>query len=556
MVQVAKAGGEPAMRAVAYVRVSDKEQLDGWSMPGQRHEFERYCEQKDWQAVEVYSEEGISARSDSIGKRPQFRRLLDDCKRGRFDVVVVHSLDRWSRNVGVTLETFKQLADSRIAFVSITENIDYSSPEGKLSITMLGAFAQYFSDSLAKHTSKGMKERAMTGFQNGDVPFGYRRCNDDCHDEHKGRVHLVAAEADAVKQMFRLYARGDWSLSSIASWLNGQGFRTRNNRRLDDGYGGLTAGPRPFTLFSVRWILHNPFYTGRVRYKGELYEGAQEAIIDQDLYESVQKKMRNAKNRSSTFSPRSRVYLLKGIARCVICGYPLWSETSVPGYAYYREQKNARADFSCLANGKAIRCDVIDEQMDSVIQSLALVPSWRERIAAKMSVFSDRDRIVQQRKQITERLRRLGKAYVDGVMGDGEYGVQRTLLNDALNSLVLPEAHATIAAGELLENLGPVWREATLEEKHRLLTVMLEAVYVDLAASRSIVGLQPKAPFYPLFDSLKQMPGNKVIIFRPGEVQERKTGSVLNAEPDFGLVETGESRTPRPKELAQDLLQA
>ena len=42
MVQVAKAGGEPAMRAVAYVRVSDKEQLDGWSMPGQRHEFERY----------------------------------------------------------------------------------------------------------------------------------------------------------------------------------------------------------------------------------------------------------------------------------------------------------------------------------------------------------------------------------------------------------------------------------------------------------------------------------------------------------------------------------
>ena len=73
---------------------------------------------------------------------------------------------------------------------------------------------------------------------------------------------------------------------------------------------------------------------------------------------------------------------------------------------------------------------------------------------------------------------------------------------------------------------------------------MLEAVYVDLAASRSIVGLQPKAPFYPLFDSLKQMPGNKVIIFRPGEVQERTTGSVLNTEPDFGLVETGETRSP------------
>ncbi len=113
-----------------------------------------------------------------------------------------------------------------------------------------------------------------------------------------------------------------------------------------------------------------------------------------------------------------------------------------------------------------------------------------------------------------------------------------------------------ISAGEVLENLGFVWDKATLEEKHRLLRTMLEAVYVDLAASRSIVGIQPKAPFYPLFDSLKQTPGNKVMIFRPGEVEQKKTGPVCEAEPDCGLVETGESRTPRPEELAQDLLQA
>ena len=227
----------------------------------------------------------------------------------------------------------------------------------------------------------------------------------------------------------------------------------------------------------------------------------------------------------------------------------------MPGYGYYREQRNSRAEFNCLANGKAIRCDVIDEQMDAVIRSLTLESSWRERIMAKMAVFSERDRIVKQRKVITEKLRRLGKAYVDGLVGEGEYGVQRMLLNDALNGLVVPESDATIKAGEMLENLGFIWERATLEEKHRLLRTMLEAVYVDLAASRSIVGIQPKAPFYPLFDSLKRVPDNKVTIFRPGEV-ERKTGSVCEAEPDCGLVETGESRTPRPKELAQDLLQA
>ncbi len=536
-----KPGGEQVIRAVAYIRVSTEEQVDGWSMAAQRHEFERYCEQRGWEATRLYSEEGISARSDSVAKRPQLRRLLEDCRRGSLEVVVVHSLDRWSRNLRVTLETFKQLADNGIAFVSITENIDYSSPEGKLFIAMLGAFAQYFSDCLAKHTSKGMKERAMSGFQNGDVPFGYERCSEECGDGHKGRIHVVAAEAEAIRQVFQFYACGDWSLSRLAGWLNEKGFRTRNKRPLDDGHGGLVAGPRPFTLFSVRGVVHNAFYTGRVKYKGEFYEGAHESVIEQSLYDVVQKRLKEAKNRSSTVSPRLRVYLLKGIARCVFCGYPLWSESSLPGYGYYREQRNSRADFSCLANGKAIRCNVIDEQMDVIIGSLTLESSWRERIMAKMGAFSEHERILKQRKQITEKLRRLGKAYVDGLVSDGEYGVQRTILNDALNSLVEPENDATMSAGEILENLGLIWGKATLDEKHRLLKNMLEAVYVDLAASRSIVGIQPKAPFYPLFDSLKRNPENRVIIFRPGEVEQRKTGSSFEQEPDCGLVETGES---------------
>ena len=254
-----------------------------------------------------------------------------------------------------------------------------------------------------------------------------------------------------------------------------------------------------------------------MKYRGEFYEGAHEAIVDAGMYETVQKRLREARSRSSTVSRSSRLYLLKGIARCVFCGYPLWSESSSPGYTYYREQRNSRAEVNCLANGKAIRCDVIDDQMDALIKSLVLESSWRERIIAKMEAFSEQDRVLKQRKVVTEKLRRLGKAYVDGLVSDGEYGVQRTLLNDALNSPGrFPRLIVPCTGREILENLGYVWDKATLEEKHRLLTTMLEAVYVDLAAIRSIVGIQPKAPFYPLFDSLKQIPGNRVTIFRPG----------------------------------------
>ncbi len=168
------------MKAAAYIRVSTESQIDNWSIPAQQRELEEYCRLKGWRLLKIYSEEGISAHSDSIEKRPQFRKLLEGCKKNEYDVILVHSLDRWSRNLRVTLESFKILSENRIAFVSITENIDYSSPEGRLFLAMIGAFAQYFSDSLSKHTTKGMKQRAISGYHNGDFPFGYERCTANC----------------------------------------------------------------------------------------------------------------------------------------------------------------------------------------------------------------------------------------------------------------------------------------------------------------------------------------------------------------------------------------
>jgi site-specific DNA recombinase len=240
------------MRAILYARVSTEEQLEGWSIPAQIREFETYCQHKGWQNTHIYIDEGKSARSDAIEKRPQFRRLLVDCEKGTFDIVVVHSLDRWSRNLRVILESFKKLADQRIAFSSITENIDYSTPEGKLFIAMLGAFAQYFSDSLAKHTSKGMKERAMNGLPNGDIPFGYKRHDRNNPSGKEGYIHIVPDEAEAVRKIFQFYATGDRSCSSLATWLNEQGFRTRNKHELKDASGQTVTGPRPFSLYSVR----------------------------------------------------------------------------------------------------------------------------------------------------------------------------------------------------------------------------------------------------------------------------------------------------------------
>jgi len=125
----------------------------------------------------------------------------------------------------------------------------------------------------------------------------------------------VPAEAEAVRKTFQCYAAGGWSLSKLVAWLNEQEFRTRNKRELKCGDGKSVTGHRPFTLYSVRWLLHNPFFTGRVRYKDQLYKGFHEAIIDEKLFERVQERLKQAKNRSIIFSSSFKQYLLKGIAR-------------------------------------------------------------------------------------------------------------------------------------------------------------------------------------------------------------------------------------------------
>lgn len=158
--------------------------------------------------------------------------------------------------------------------------------------------------------------------------------------------------------------------------------------------------------------------------------------------------------------------------------------------------------------------------------------------------------MLNQRTQIEGKLNRLARAYVDGLVDEGSYNVQRKLLQDAFGSLVMPEADATLDAGILLENLGHVWNAASLGERHNLLQVMLEAAYIDLAASRSIVGIRPKSVFYPLFESMENQSGSRITVFH----DDRSKGVAANSS--TVLVEAGESRTPRPEEAAQNLLQA
>ena len=509
------------MRAVSLIRVSDSSQVEGHSLDAQERMFRELCKSRDWEPGKIYREEGKSAHVDSIIKRPVFRQLLEDSGNNQFDVVVVHTLDRWSRNLKVTIESINRLTANNVGFVSITENIDWSNPQGRLFAQMLGAFAEYYSGALSTHVKKGKSEQAHKGLHLGGIPFGSESCwggpKGDrqlrCIPEHSGGVHPQPEEANAVKELFRRYYSGATTLSQLASWLNEHGFRTRNMHKLAGPDGTQEDGPRLFTVASVRGILHNSFYAGKIKHKGQILPGVHESLVTEEIFDAVQVAMKRNSGRSETLLPRpEREYLLKGLIRCAHCLLPMWAQTYKNGHRYYREQKGSRGIGYCVGKSRSMACTVPDEQMGRIVEAIILPDAWMDRALSKIHLAGAAEKLQQQRIHAEQRLKRLGKAYVDGLYSEEDYRREKRTLEDRLASLIEPGVDATAQAGKLLENLPALWDEANLSERRSILLSMLDSVYVDTVEEKTIVAIRPKPAFRPLFEVAATREGSDVVL--------------------------------------------
>jgi site-specific DNA recombinase len=297
--------------AVNYIRVSDPSQVEGYSLAAQERLFYELCKKRGWQPIRVYREKASSAHVDAIGRRPVFRQLLEDAAKGEFHIVVVHTLDRWSRKLSITLESLNILSKYNVGLVSITENLDWSTPEGRLTAHMLGVLAQFYSELLGTHVKKGLDQRAFEGKHTGGIPFGYESCWIDgekgerthrCNPEHPGGIHVDEKEGVAVTELFKRYAFGTTTLSRLASWLNDNGYRTRNMHAFPDPNGNLITGPRLFTTASVRGILHNNFYTGKIKHRDKCLSGIHQPLVSQELFDIVQTTLKRNSGRSETLA--------------------------------------------------------------------------------------------------------------------------------------------------------------------------------------------------------------------------------------------------------------
>jgi site-specific DNA recombinase len=470
-------------RVAAYIRVSSEEQTENYSLSAQERAIRLYCEAHDWEIVGLYADEGKSAWSDDAGSRPQFAALLADAEAGAFDAIIVHKLDRFARSVIVALETLHRLEALSIGFVSIGEQMDFTTPIGKVILTTLAAFAEYYSANLSAETRKGKAERKRQGIYNGLLPFGVT----------KGEDGIPIPNPDALPGLvmaFEMAAAGA-SDRDVARALNDSGYRTSGNR-----------GHNPFTKDTVRPMLQNRFYLGELPDgNGGWLPGKHDAMIDEGLFDAaVAARFRNIRRRHNPGTPNRTPWALSGVATCD-CG----SAMKASGRADHRRRVECSSRAQGLAcHAPSFYADVVEDQLGQLLSQFAvpedrreaLVTRWQERRGERQSTEAERKRLAKK----ADRVKMLN---IEGELSDAEYRRQREDIAESFAAIPLDELPATEAVAQrlaqMLADLAEAWAVANPTERN---TIARELFADVIIANRTAVAVKPRPELAPFFASL------------------------------------------------------
>ncbi|MFQ6027729.1 MAG: recombinase family protein [Dehalococcoidia bacterium] len=342
------------------------------------------------------------------------------------------------------------LGDCGIGFASVMEDFDFTTPGGKLMLTMIGGVAEFFSDQLGAHVSKTQFHKAQLGLPIGPVPFGYRTLEPGAVPQRHER------EPDALLQIF-LRRAGGASNGALATWLNDQGFRTLE--------GGL------FTAHAVRDLLDNRSYVGKIVYLGEEFQGQHDPIVSEELFQRVQPQA--APRRRPDCSGTQRLapgdYFLRQLWPGTPVRPPPLRRAHVPGTTFpsVRYQRQVHHG-PCRGPAPAGHSD------------LGGTPT---PVAGGNGSTGHRRQSGTGPKELQVRRRRLARAYADGAFNDTEYEKRLAEIDASLRLTENVELPTLEEAAQLFADIPQLWEEATPEERRKLLDPLIERVYVDLESS-------------------------------------------------------------------------
>lgn len=357
-------GDKKLLRVAIYVRVSSQEQaLHGYSIEEQDRKLSAYCDVKEWIIYDKYIDPGYSGSNIN---RPTIKKLISDAQAHKFDLVLVYKLDRLSRSQKDTMYLLEDVfLTNDIDLVAINESFDTSTPFGRAMIGILSVFAQLERENIKERTSMGRRARIRDGHNHGSqAPLGYSFIpggND---------LRIEPYEALIVKDIFK---------ESLA------GTPTAGIATLMEQKYGTTL--RYWNNTTIRRILHNPVYIGKVSYGNELFDGIHEPIIDEDTFNQVQISLQRKKDlyfrkRQTNAENGNSIHLLTNLLYCGDCGARMaynWVSPRIQRYSCYsvsRKSKRMIKSDHCTNRLNPFTDKELEEIVINEIQKLALDPEY------------------------------------------------------------------------------------------------------------------------------------------------------------------------------------
>jgi DNA invertase Pin-like site-specific DNA recombinase len=258
---------EAGLRVAIYIRRSTDEEHQPFSLEAQENKLRAYItSQPGWSLVATFPDDASGATLD----RPGLQKALAAARAGRFDVLLVYRVDRFTRRIRDLVALLDDLDTAGVAFRSATEPFDTSTAAGRMLVQMLGVFAEFEHEMIIDRVVNGMERKAAKGkWTLGTAPFGY-------HADSKEHVLIPDEdEAPTVKEIFHLYTSRRLGTRAIA---------TRLNRRALSKRGG-----RPRSHKIVAHVLGNRVYLGEIAFRGIVRANAHDALIDPATFELAQR---------------------------------------------------------------------------------------------------------------------------------------------------------------------------------------------------------------------------------------------------------------------------
>lgn len=405
-------------KVAIYVRVSTQEQAtEGYSIPEQTERLSKYCDAHGWNIFKVYTDPGFSGGNMN---RPALQELFMDCRKKKFDTVLVYKLDRLSRTQKDTLYIIEDMfLSNSIDFISMMENFDTATPFGRAMIGILSVFAQLEREQIKERMAMGRVGRAKQGkwHGGGNVPIGYDFIDD----------HLVPNEYESIqiKKIFDLAARG-YTYSDIA----------RNMAGYSSKYGPYKVGNNTISL-----ILRNPVYIGKIKNGSDYVDGIHEPLVDESTFYVVQEKVKKiSKLYQKEKTKYSGQYLLSGLCRCGTCGSTYSAHyvgTKQHRYKYYKCHNRAYSwrDKSSQCTSPNIRVEILDNAVLNEIRRLQMDPSYFDEVSSPDNSDAILETLRHRLDEVQKQIRRTIKLYSLGDIEDKDIEKQLQDLYSERDSL-------------------------------------------------------------------------------------------------------------------------